>query len=94
LKSKRECCIENIYKICNEKAEAIEFVINESTKNKNKKLKDIKFNKDTLVATIVRKNKIIIPTGDESLQINDRVIIVTKDSKLLHINNIFLGGGK
>ncbi|MGL5353149.1 MAG: Trk system potassium transporter TrkA [Clostridium sp.] len=94
LKSKRECCIENIYKICNEKAEAIEFVINESTKNKDEKLKDIKFNEDTLVATIVRNNKIIIPTGDESLKINDRVIIVTKDSKLLHINNIFHGGGK
>lgn len=94
LKSKRECCIENIYKICNEKAEAIEFIIRDSTKNKNEKLKNIKFNSDSLVATIVRNNKIIIPTGDESLKVNDRVIIVTKNTKLLNINDIFLGGGK
>lgn len=94
LKSKRECCIENIYKICNEKAEAIEFIIGDNTKNKNEKLKNINFNKDSLVATIVRNNKIIIPTGDESLKVNDRVIIVTKNKKLLNINDIFLGGGK
>lgn len=93
LKSKRECCIENVYKICNEKAEAIEFIINESTKNINEKLKNIKFNEDSLVATIVRNNKIIIPTGDESLKIGDRVIIVTKRT-LLNINDIFLGGNK
>ena len=93
LKSKRECCIENVYKICNEKAEAIEFIINESTKNINEKLKNIKFNEDSLVATIVRNNKIIIPTGDESLKLGDRVIIVTKRT-LLNINDIFLGGNK
>jgi len=93
LKSKRECCIENVYKICNEKAEAIEFIINESTKNINEKLKNIKFNEDSLVATIVRNNKIIIPTGEESLKLGDRVIIVTKRT-LLNINDIFLGGNK
>lgn len=94
VKSKRECCIENIYKICNEKAEAIEFVIKNSTENKDKKLKNIKFNEDSLVATIVRNNKIIIPTGDECLKLNDRVIIVTKNTKLTYINDIFLGGAK
>lgn len=94
VKSKRECCIENIYKICNEKAEAIEFVIKDSTKYKDEKLKNIKFNEDSLVATIVRNNKIIIPTGDECLKLNDRVIIVTKNTKLTYINDIFLGGGK
>ena len=93
LKNTRESSIENVYKICNEKAEAIEFIVNENTKHRNEKLKNIKFNEDSLVATIVRNNKIIIPTGEESLKLNDRVIIVTKKT-LLNINDIFLGGGK
>lgn len=93
LKNTRESSIENIYKICNEKAEAIEFIVNENTKHRNEKFKNIKFNEDSLVATIVRNNKIIIPTGEESLKLNDRVIIVTKKT-LLNINDIFLGGGK
>ena len=93
LNSSRQCCIENIYKICNEKAEAIEFIVNERTKNRDEKLKNIKFNDYSLVAIIVRNNKIIIPTGDESLKLNDRVIIVTKKT-IFNINDIFLGGGK
>lgn len=93
LKGSRYCSIENIYKICNERAEAIEFSISNNTRYINEKLKNIKF-KDSLIATIVRDNKIIIPTGDDVLKLNDRVIVVTKNGKLLDINGIFYGGTK
>ena len=91
-KNRRKCSIENVYKICNEKAEAIELIVNESTKFINVKLKDIKFHKQTLIAVIVRNNKTIIPSGDDYLKVNDRVIIVTKNTMLLDINDIFVGG--
>lgn len=94
LKNKRKCSIENIYKICHERAEAIEFIISNDTKNINVKLKDIKFHDDNLIATIVRNNKTIIPTGDDLLRLEDRVIVVTKNPKLLNINDIFFGGSK
>lgn len=94
LENPRKCCIENIYKICDEKAEAIEFIINNQTNNINTRLKNITFNENSLIATIVRNNKIIIPTGDDMLKVNDRVIVVTRNSKLLNINEIFLGGAK
>lgn len=94
IKNDRICCIENVYRICNEKAEAIEFIIGENTKNRDVRLKDIVFDEDSLVVTIVRNNNIIIPTGDDTLKLNDRVIVVTKNTKLLNINDIFHGGGK
>ena len=50
---------------------------------------NIEFNENALVATIVRNNKIIIPTGDDYLKINDRVIIVSKDMKIVQIDDIF-----
>ncbi|MDU3351317.1 MAG: TrkA C-terminal domain-containing protein, partial [Clostridium sp.] len=70
------------------------FVVGNDTKNINIKFKNVEFNQDILVATIVRNNKIIIPTGDDYLKANDRVIIITKNMKLLSIDDIFSGGGR
>ena len=39
-----------------------------------------------------RNNKIIIPTGDDHLVIGDRVIVVTKNSNLLTLDDIIFGG--
>lgn len=89
LKNKKKSFIENIYRICNDKAEAVEFIVGSDTTNINEKFKNIEFNKNALVATIVRNNKIIIPTGDDYLKINDRVIIVSKDMKIVQIDDIF-----
>ena len=92
LRSKKKCSIENIYRICNDKAEAVEFIVDNDTKKINTKFKDIEFNQDILVATIVRNKKIIIPTGDDCLKVDDRVIIITKNIKLSSIDDIFVGG--
>lgn len=92
IKNDRCCCIEKIYKIFHENAEAVEFTISENTNNINKKLKDIEFSDDILVSTIVRNNNIIIPTGNDVMKLGDRVIIITKRSTLMDINHIFLGG--
>ncbi|MGL5381466.1 Trk system potassium transporter TrkA [Clostridium sp.] len=92
LKNKRGSSIRHIRRICNEKAEAIEFLIGDKTLNKNIKLKELNLIDDLLVSTILRNNKIIIPTGDDCLKNDDRVIIVTKNTNLLDINDIFLGG--
>ncbi|MBS5937464.1 Trk system potassium transporter TrkA [Clostridium sartagoforme] len=89
LKNKKKSFIENIYRICNDKAEAVEFIVGSDTTNINEKFKNIEFNENALVATIVRNNKIIIPTGDDYLKVNDRVIIVSKDMKIVQIDDIF-----
>ena len=89
LKNKKKSCIENIYRICNDKAEAVEFIVGNDTTNIGEKFKDLEFDENALVVTIVRDNKIIIPTGDDCLKVNDRVIIVSKDKKLLQIDDIF-----
>ncbi|GAB6169262.1 Trk system potassium transporter TrkA [Clostridium carnis] len=94
IKSDRQCSIENVYKICNEKAEAVEFIASEKTKCLNTNLKDVRFKDDVLVATIVRGKKTIIPSGDDYIKTGDRVIVVTKNKKLMNINDIFVGGGR
>ncbi|MBS2905241.1 hypothetical protein KFV96_29425, partial [Klebsiella pneumoniae] len=86
--------IENVYKICNEKAEAIEFIVKENAQYINIKIKNLNFKYDSLIATIVRENKTIIPSGDDILKPGDRVVVVTKDTNLLSLSGIFVGGGK
>lgn len=52
-------------------------------------LSDISFKNDVLVASISRKGKIIFPKGDDTIEIGDRLIIVTKERKIEKINDIF-----
>ena len=47
---------------------------------------------EIIIATIVRNDKIIIPSGDDKLEIGDRVIVITKREKLSNINDIISGG--
>ena len=91
LKGQRKYLIENMYKICNEKVEAIEFIVNRNTKNLNKKFKDVTLSDDVIYATIVRDNKIIIPTGEDCLKINDKVIVVSQNKKF---EEIIFGGNR
>ena len=48
----------------------------------------IKIKKDILIAAIQRKNKTIFPTGSDVIKENDRVIIVSKDTKIYSLNDI------
>jgi len=53
-------------------------------------LKDLKLKPGILLAGIVRKDgRIIIPSGGDTLELQDDVIVVTTDRKLQDICDIF-----
>lgn len=92
LSDRRGCCIENICKIIDDDTEAIEIIAKEGTACLNTPIMDLNINKNVLIATIVRDNKIIIPTGKDCIQHNDNVIIITKQKNIMNLNNILQGG--
>ena len=52
-------------------------------------MKDLKLKSGILLAGIVRQNgQIIIPSGDDVLNLHDDVIVVTKDTSLRDIGDI------
>jgi len=85
--------VETLYKIIGGKAEAIEFIAGQSTKFLNKPLRDLKLKEGIIVATIVRKNEIIIPHGKDMIRQGDSVILIVKDKHISDFNDIIAAGG-
>ncbi|HDK27606.1 MAG TPA: Trk system potassium transporter TrkA [Candidatus Atribacteria bacterium] len=52
----------------------------------NQRLKNIKFEYPILVAAIFRKDKIIIPDGEEKIVLSDNLYILIKKNNILHLN--------
>ena len=78
-----------LYKIADGKAEAMEFVVNETTHNLGRPLKDLRLKKGILIGVLVHNNRIIIPEGSSRLSRGDTVIIVSRDQGILDVNDIF-----
>lgn len=69
--------VEVMYHLFDERAEAIEFKVKEQSGATGKPLKEMKLKPNTLLAFINRSGKIIIPSGNDSIEVGDSVMIVT-----------------
>ncbi|MCH5198419.1 MAG: Trk system potassium transporter TrkA [Oscillospiraceae bacterium] len=80
--------IETLYHIADDKAEALEFKAGADFSAKNIPLKHMKIKKNTLIAGIVRGRKTIIPSGDDCISPNDRVIVITAGHSFKDLSDI------
>lgn len=83
--------IESLYRIVEGQAEIVEFIANESSPRINKPIKTLNLPKETIIATIVRKNEVVIPRGDDIIKKGDRVIVITKEKNFYSLNEHSLG---
>lgn len=75
--------IESLYKLMNGKVEALEFFIKESIKGLTDiPLKDLRLQSGILLACIVRDGNVIVPTGNDTIQVSDTVIVVTTTTQI------------
>lgn len=75
--------VETMYQLLGGRVEALEFIIKSECRFTNVPLKNLKTRQNNLIACIGRNRRIIIPNGEDHLEVGDSVIVVTKD----HINN-------
>ena len=81
--------IESLYKLVDNKVEAIEFFVKEPINNlTNIPIRDIQLKKDILICAIVRKRKTIIPNGDDQIEVGDSIVIATKDYSFSDLKDI------
>ena len=81
--------VETLYRLMDGKAEALEFNVREDARLVRIPLKDLRFKPNILIAVLVRDQEIIIPEGSTFLQAGDRVIVISKDSGIRDLNDIY-----
>lgn len=83
------CNVETLYKLMDGKIEALEFIVRTDSSVVGIPLKNLNAKKNTLVAGIIRGRKTIIPSGDDIILANDRVIIIAEgEQKLRDLSDI------
>ncbi len=80
--------IETLYKIIDNKVEALQFHINEDSTLIDKTLEELNLKKNVIVGCINRKGNVFIPRGQDVLKTGDSVIIVTTIPGLSDLEDI------
>lgn len=84
--------IQTLYKIVDDKVEAIEFIAAEGFDALGIPIKQMKIKKNILLACIIRGNRIIYPHGDDTIEQGDTVIVVAKSEAAVHdLDDILMG---
>ena len=80
--------VETLYKIKKDKAEALEFYVNEGSKLIGIPLQKLNLKDNLIICSINRKGEIITPKGHDSIKKGDRVIVVTTNIGLHDLSDI------
>lgn len=77
-----------LYKLVENKVEALEFFIATKTQYTSIPLKNLEVKSDILIASIIRDGVVIIPSGDDTIEALDTVIIITTKRQLKDLSEI------
>lgn len=80
--------VETLYQILDNRAEALEFAIHETSDVTDIPLSDLTLKSNLLIGSINRGGKTWIPRGQDTIQVGDTVIIVTTQKGLGDIRDI------
>lgn len=89
LKNSGESSVQTLYKLVGNQIEALEFKITSDFKGIGVPLKDLELSKDTLIASIIRNHQVLFPSGNDTIELEDSVIVVSKSQQFRSINEIF-----
>lgn len=81
--------IETLYRIMDDKVEALEFKVNEDSDFLNIPIKDLKIKQGILIVGIIRPGKkAVIPSGDDIIMKGDRVIVLSYEYRITRLSDI------
>lgn len=82
--------VETLYKLMDDKVEALEFTVKNEMSFLDKPFKELKLKPNTLIAGIIRERKIIIPSGDDVMRVGDHVVVFAANQRLNKLSDILL----
>lgn len=80
--------VEKLYRLVDGKAEALEFIARRGDPYISVPLKNLTMRKNTLVAVIVRRGKVIVPSGNDTIEEGDNVLIISRESGFSDLNEV------
>lgn len=88
LKNSRGSKMETLYKLMDDKAEALEFSVGEDFKWCRIALKDMKFKPHILIGGIIRGRRPFIPNGEDQILPGDKVVVIAGGSRVENLSDI------
>lgn len=88
LENSQGSSVETLYKLMDDKVEALEFIAKKGLDILDVQLKDLKLKPNTLIAGIVRGRKAIIPTGADMIIAGDRVVVFAANHRINDLSDI------
>ena len=85
--------IKTLYRILDDRVEALEFTVHEVSAATGVPLSELHLKPNLLLCCITRGDRIIIPRGGDTIQLGDTVIVVTLQHGLHDLRDIVAGQG-
>jgi trk system potassium uptake protein TrkA len=82
--------VENLYRLEDGKAEALEFYVKEASGITDTPIAKLKLKKDINICSITRGSQVIFPTGNDVIRVGDYVVLVMKHLGMKDIKDILL----
>ncbi len=89
LKYIRRGNIKSIHRLFNGKAEVIEFTADNTCRLLTKPIKDLEMPEGSLILSVIRNGKVMIPDGNFQIEENDTIVIIVKKQSIAEIEDIF-----
>ena len=88
LQNKSGSNIKTLYRILDDRVEALEFTVHQPSAATSAPLAELRLKPNQLVCCITRGDRIIIPRGSDRIQVGDTVIVVTLEHGLRDVRDI------
>ncbi len=87
--SRANAAVERMYRLMNGQAEALEFIAQAGDKYIHVPLKDLKIIPDALIAVIVREGLVKVPFGNDTIEVGDYVVVISRKAGLSALGQVF-----
>ena len=82
--------VETMYQLVDGQVEALEFIVKSETSYTGIPLRDLSLKPNNLIVCIARKRQIIIPGGEDCIEVGDSVVVVTMEKQIEDIKDILM----
>ena len=80
--------VRTLYRVADDKAEAMEFLVDAKSRAADIPLSDLKLKRNLIIAGIIRQGKVIFPGGSDMIKQGDIVIVVTTNKFINELDGI------